>query len=75
MCYVLAIMRIKITIAIISVLGIGCASTKTFTPTSEVFDDLNYDDYRSSIDTNFNYAEDIIEFFPRRKQLLAEERK
>jgi hypothetical protein len=65
-------MKIKIIIAIISVLGIGCAPVKTTITINEsrIFDDLNYKDYQSSIDSNFNYAEDIIEFFPRRKQLL-----
>jgi hypothetical protein len=59
-------MKIKIIIAIISVLGIGCAPVKTTITINEsrIFDDLNYKDYQSSIDSNFNYAEDIIEFFP-----------
>ena len=50
----------KITITIISLLCIGCSATKQQT---QCFHDLNYDDYRSNIDTTFNYAEDIKEFF------------
>ena len=37
-----------------------CSTTKQQT---QCFIDLNYDDYRSNIDTTFNYAEDVKEFF------------
>ena len=39
---------------------IQCSATKQ---QPQCFHDLNYDDYRSNIDTTFNYMEDVKEFF------------
>jgi len=50
----------KIIIVFICLLGIQC-SPKTYQ--THCFSDLRYDDYESSIDSTFNYAEDIKEFF------------
>jgi hypothetical protein len=50
----------KIIILIVSILGIGC-SPKTYQ--TQCFSDINYEDYQSSIDSTFNYAEDMKEFF------------
>ena len=50
----------KIIILIVSILCIGC-SPKTYQ--TQCFYNMNYKDYQSSIDSTFNYAEDIKEFF------------
>ena len=72
-------MRIQIIMAIISLLGIGCAPTANTAQALKgdwwAFEDLDLRDYQSSIDTNFNYAEDIIEFELPGKSVLEEEEK
>ena len=50
----------KIIVLIISIIVIGCSPT---TYQTQCFSDLNYNDYKSTIDSTFNYAEDIKEFF------------
>ena len=50
----------KLIIFIICLLGIQCSPT---TYQTHCFSDLKYDDYESSIDSTFNYVEDIKEFF------------
>ena len=50
----------KLIILIVCILGIQCSQT---TYQTHCFSDLRYDDYESSIDSTFNYAEDMKEFF------------
>ena len=50
----------KLIILIVCLLGIQCSPT---TYQTHCFSDLKYDDYESSIDSTFNYAEDMKEFF------------
>jgi hypothetical protein len=72
-------MRIQIIMAIISLLGIGCAPTANTAQALKgdwwAFEDLDLRDYNSSIDTTFNYAEDIIEFELSGEPVLEEEKK
>ena len=73
-------MQIKTIIAIISILGIGCARQEVTQTTITkdykcVMKDLNYSKYQSQIDPTFNYAEDIIEFELSGEPVLEKEKK
>jgi hypothetical protein len=73
-------MQIKIILAIISILGIGCAQQKNTTATviknyKCVMEDLNYSQYQSQIDPTFNYAEDIFELYGDGEEVLEKKEK
>ena len=61
-------MKHLISIAIIPLLGIGCARNEVTQTTitkdyTHIMKDLDYLRYQSHIDPTFNYAEDMYEFY------------
>lgn len=71
-------MQIKTIIAIISILGIGCARQEVTQTTITrdykcVMKDLDYSKYQSQIDPTFNYAQDVHELYETGRGVLEKE--